>query len=399
MAKRRADIELNQDNWDDDLRTTTKGDFDKADKEILSQRKILTARTNRTPTGTSGLFKSFTAFSDCSRGNPVSFNFGPNPSSVKENGHKDEETEYLEHLQNLNQSLLDWITKHVKEDPFCILSPIFSDYDKHLSGINSKFPKQSSVDAVPLLEKKEASSRLIAKTSEAIETPANSAPNSIFVFGNSISKSTPISSGSSTDCTDKKPIFSFGLPPITTTSNKFSPSLFQFPSVSSFSQKPANLDPKQNTNNQQGDDDDEEYIPPKPEVKDFKEEGSVFTTRCKLFYKVDNEWKERGLGNLFIKPTTNDKFQLLIRADTNLGNILLNILVTKEMPIKQQKNNLTLVCVPSPPLPSHVKSSVNNEEDNGQPKPVPMLIRVKTEEGATTLLNQMDSHRGVSAKS
>lgn len=48
MAKRRADIELNQDNWDDDLRATTKGNFDKADKDIISQRKILTARTNRT---------------------------------------------------------------------------------------------------------------------------------------------------------------------------------------------------------------------------------------------------------------------------------------------------------------------------------------------------------------
>ncbi|CAI2725837.1 unnamed protein product [Schistosoma spindalis] len=399
MAKRRADIELNQDNWDDDLRATTKGNFDKADKEILSQRKILTARTNKTSSGTSGLFKSFTAFSDCSSGNPVSFDFGLKPSSVKENGHKDEETEYLEHLQTLNQSLLDWITKHIKEDPFCILSPIFSDYDKHLSGINSKFPKQSLVGAVTLPEKKEASNHLTAKTSEAVETPANSAPNSVFIFGNSIPKPTPISTGPSNDSTDKKPIFSFGLPPITTTSTKFPQSLFQFPTVSNFSQKPVNIDPKQDTSNQQGDDDDEEYIPPKPEVKDFKEDGSVFTTRCKLFYKVDNEWKERGLGNLFIKPTTNDKFQLLIRADTNLGNILLNILVTKDVPIKQQKNNLTLVCIPSPPLPSQTKSTLNNEEDNGQPKPVPMLIRVKTEEGATELLNQMDSHRGVSAKS
>lgn len=78
---------------------------------------------------------------------------------------------------------------------------------------------------------------------------------------------------------------------------------------------------------------------------------------------------------------------------------MLNILVTKDVPIKQQKNNLTLVCIPSPPLPSQAKSSLTNEEDNGQPKPVPMLIRVKTEEGATELLSQMDLHRGVSTKS
>ncbi|RTG80393.1 nuclear pore complex protein Nup50, partial [Schistosoma bovis] len=355
---------LNQDNWDDDLRATTKGNFDKADKDIISQRKILTARTNRTSSGTSGLFKSFTAFSDCSSGNPVSFDFGLKHSSVKENGHKDEETEYLEHLQTLNQSLLDWITKHIKEDPFCILSPVFSDYDKHLSGINSKFPKQSLVGAVSLPEKKEASSHLIAKTSEVIETPVKSAPNPVFFFGNSIPKPTPISSGSSTDSTDKKPIFSFGLPPITTTSTNFTQSLFQFPSVSSFSQKPVNLDPKQNTSNQQGDDD-----------------GVNYSTKRIIGY-----------------------FQLLIsffypQNSNFLGNILLNILVTKDVPIKQQKNNLTLVCIPSPPLPSQAKSSLTNEEDNGQPKPVPMLIRVKTEEGATELLSQMDLHRGVSTKS
>lgn len=45
----------------------------------------------------------------------------------------------------------------------------------------------------------------------------------------------------------------------------------------------------------------------------------VFLHRCKLFYKKDNEFKEKGVGTLHLKPAGNEKTQLLVRADTNLG--------------------------------------------------------------------------------
>ncbi|CAH8837315.1 unnamed protein product [Trichobilharzia szidati] len=403
MAKRRADIELNQDNWDEELEPKKVEEFAKADKEILSQRKILTARTHRSSnTGTAGLFKSFTGFSNCSNVKAASFNFGQTSVNNTKNGHKDEDAEYLEHVQALNQNLLDWITKHIKEDPFCILTPIFTDYDKHLSDINSKFPKQSAAEVIPLSKKKEESSATNIN-SEVSKPSTTSAPPSLFTFGNALSKSsTTTPPVTTTDSVDKKPSFSFGLPPISTVNSTFPQSLFQFSKTPSFSQKTTESDSKQVFtfgNQQTEDDDNEEYVPPKPEVKEIKEDGSVFSTRCKLFYKVDTEWRERGLGNLFIKPTATDKFQLLMRADTNLGNILLNVLITKDVPIKQQKNNLTLVCVPSPPLPSQGKSSSGSKEGDEQPKPVPLLIRVKTEEAAGELLSQMDLHRGVTTKS
>lgn len=44
-----------------------------------------------------------------------------------------------------------------------------------------------------------------------------------------------------------------------------------------------------------------------------------FVHRCKLFYKKDNEFKEKGVGTLHLKPAGNEKTQLLVRADTNLG--------------------------------------------------------------------------------
>lgn len=47
-----------------------------------------------------------------------------------------------------------------------------------------------------------------------------------------------------------------------------------------------------------------------------------FPHRCKLFYKKDNEFKEKGVGTLHLKPTASQKTQLLVRADTNLGGYL-----------------------------------------------------------------------------
>lgn len=41
--------------------------------------------------------------------------------------------------------------------------------------------------------------------------------------------------------------------------------------------------------------------------------------RCKLFYKKDAEFKEKGVGTLHLKLTQHGKTQLIIRADTNLG--------------------------------------------------------------------------------
>ena len=41
--------------------------------------------------------------------------------------------------------------------------------------------------------------------------------------------------------------------------------------------------------------------------------------RCKLFYQKDGAWTERGVGHLHLKKI-DEKTQLLVRADTNLGN-------------------------------------------------------------------------------
>lgn len=42
--------------------------------------------------------------------------------------------------------------------------------------------------------------------------------------------------------------------------------------------------------------------------------------RCKLFYQKEGAWVEKGVGNLHLKPC-GEKTQMVMRADTNLGNI------------------------------------------------------------------------------
>lgn len=42
--------------------------------------------------------------------------------------------------------------------------------------------------------------------------------------------------------------------------------------------------------------------------------------RCKLFYKKESEFKEKGVGTLHLKLTEQKTTQMIVRADTSLGN-------------------------------------------------------------------------------
>ena len=93
---------------------------------------------------------------------------------------------------------------------------------------------------------------------------------------------------------------------------------------------------------------------------------SILCFRCKLFYKKEKEFKEKGLGMLHLKKVDGgNKTQMIVRAETNLGNILLNILVGDSLNIMKRKNNLQFGCIPNPPIP-------------GMPEgPAIMLLKVK----------------------
>ena len=65
---------------------------------------------------------------------------------------------------------------------------------------------------------------------------------------------------------------------------------------------------------------------------------------------------------------------------------MLNIMLSSSMPMSRQgKNNVTLICVPNPPL--------DGGDDN---KPVSMLIKVKTGEDADELLQKLEEAKKTS---
>jgi len=122
------------------------------------------------------------------------------------------------------------------------------------------------------------------------------------------------------------------------------------------------------------------------EIKQVTEDDAKYSKKCKLFFKKDGSYVEKGVGMLYIKPVEGEKHQLLIRADTNLGNVLLNILLSSQIPTTRVgKNNVMLVCVPNPPVdPKQAEPAT----------PCPMLIRVKDGEAADELKAKIEECSG-----
>uniref|UniRef100_A0A2I3H938 Nuclear pore complex protein Nup50 n=1 Tax=Nomascus leucogenys TaxID=61853 RepID=A0A2I3H938_NOMLE len=222
-------------------------------------------------------------------------------------------------LAALNCSVRDWIVKHVNTNPLCDLTPIFKDYEKYLANIEQQHGNNG-------------------RNSESESNKAAAETQSPSLFG-------------STKLQQESTFLFHENGPIITRSDKCQ------------------------AEGDSGECKEKNDEPPKVVVTEVKEEDAFYSKKCKLFYKKDNEFKEKGIGTLHLKPTANQKTQLLVRADTNLGNILLNVLIPPNMPCTRTgKNNVLIVCVPNPPI-----------DEKNATIPVTMLIRVETSEDADEL--------------
>ncbi|KPJ01886.1 Nuclear pore complex protein Nup50 [Papilio xuthus] len=309
---------------------------------------------------------------------------------------------YYSKLKALNVSVLEWIKKHVDETPLCILTPIFKDYDKYLIEIQNEY------ESCKKEEKETTNENDSTKISETIKNPPVSVNNSVAsIFAASVNTPKSIFS-SAIKSTTQSPSFSFGFtstPSTNTTSSGFTFGLSSTQSTSTTSspfavstansipngQQPfsfgtgkpfsfnSNIQTQSNTENtnENAEENDE---PPKVEFTPVVEENSIFDKSCKIFIKKDNNFVDKGVGTLYIKKINDsEKHQLLVRANTNLGNILLNLVLTSSIPTQRMgKNNVMLVCIPTP---------------EAKPPPVPILIRVKTSEEADDLLNTLDKYK------
>ncbi|XP_036276134.1 nuclear pore complex protein Nup50 isoform X2 [Pipistrellus kuhlii] len=303
---------------------------------------------------------------------------------------------YHKQLAALNCCVRDWIVKHVDANPLCDLTPVFRDYESYLAGI-----EQQQGDSGSSGSEQKSSQMSLDSQAPSLFGSAKSQQESTFLFH---ADKTEGASGKKTAAEpEKKGDLSLG---VTSASFSFGKKMdgsvldslnsgplagFSFssgnaslfgkdiaqskPAASPFSAPGLESQAGGGSAGCKGGEEEESDEPPKVVVTEVKEEDAFYSKKCKLFYKKDNEFKEKGVGTLHLKPTANQKTQLLVRADTNLGNILLNVLVPPNMPCTRTgKNNVLIVCVPNPPV-----------DERNAAAPVPMLVRVKTSEDADEL--------------
>ncbi|NWZ63932.1 NUP50 protein, partial [Acrocephalus arundinaceus] len=453
MAKRIAEKELTDRNWDQEDEAEEVGTFSVASEEVLKNRAIKKAKRRNvgSESESGGAFKGFKGFMLPSGKGGGGFSgfgngAGVKPSEGLSNGSTSvsstppfsslkstSETQsafgnaavfaekkvaspranggsqpcssgstlsaaapgsgaYHKQLAALNCSVRDWIVKHVNANPLCDLTPIFKDYEQYLasieqqhggssdSGSENESSKTPGPRAVPVFgssklqqgstflfnnKTEDTSDKKPEAASEKRDTLLGAASTVSFNFGKSVDSSVLGSLGSGT-------LSSFSFSP--GNSGLFGKDATQAKSVTTASTSSLEAQTDSGNNDDKGGEEEEEE-PPKVIVNEVKEDDAFYSKKCKLFYKKDNEFKEKGVGTLHLKPAGNEKTQLLVRADTNLGNILLNVLIPPKMPCTRTgKNNVLIVCVPNPPI-----------DEKNPAVPVTMLIRVKTSEDADEL--------------
>lgn len=256
---------------------------------------------------------------------------------------KNEDARYLEQLSALNTSFCAWITKHVADNSFVDLTPVFKDYENHLAAIEKP---ASSTGHLSAIEKTSATGGWSAQgTKEKVASKEETKPGAAVLPERKLDVKAEIK-------VERKEELK----------------------VEAMEKKGGDEDCDG------GEDDDEPQEEEKPKrkstVDDEIEKNALMKTRAKLFYKKGEEYIELGTGNLLVCKTTGSGVQLLMRNETTLAKVLLNVRVTAQMPLTVKGNNVFLVCVPNPPLTS--KSPEN-------PTPATYLIRVKTGDIATTL--------------
>lgn len=359
---------------------------------------------------------------------PMSNTFGTSKPEVNENEKdkkpgdtkNDKKMKYYSKLKGLNESVSDWIKKHVEQTPLCILTPIFKDYDKYLKEIQDEFGSDK--------EDFEQKSENKFSTGESNTLFGNSATKTVGATGNDTGASsifnvspsskslftTQSKTAAATEKSEKSGSFNFGIGSSTNTSSTISTSTagFSFGAITSSTASAVTSSPfsfatststtasngtaapfsfgngkpfsfssniKQNTNTTE-ETNEEEDSPPKVEFTPIVEENSVYDKRCKVFVKKDGNFVDKGVGTLYIKKIEESgKHQLLVRANTNLGTILVNLILASAIPTQRMgKNNVMLVCIPTP---------------ESKPPPTPILIRVKTSEEADELLETFNKYK------
>lgn len=379
MSKRRAGIQLTKDNCDresdDEVESLSAPQM--ADSETLKSRPIVKAKrrlentSNEENEKSGGLFSGFKG----GFGSSGKFTFGTSPFALTTNSTltsgnstfgsstfcvpkfgtnipvnktndnvnvsstNDENDSFSSYLEKLNRDFYSHIKKYMDSSKLYDFTVVCEGYIEHIKKFtkneNSEKPKTSS-------------------------TEVNNNKPGLFNFGKTSSLS-PFGSNSLGNN------FIFGA-----ASNSLSNNGLFGKNLTKFSTSIKNEETKESTtetNTDGGGDGNESDVPPKVVSVQHTESDAVYSKKCKLYFQKDGSYVEKGVGFLYIK-TSNSRPQLLIRADTTTGNILLNISLVDSLPVSKADGNkgVMLTCIPNPELET-------KKDDKKQS--VTFLIRVK----------------------
>lgn len=422
-GKRTAGTDLNHDNWNDEEESEDAGEFRKASNEILQQRVRKIAKRRGVEEGGNGKpasnnpFGGFGGFGATPALNPSPFGFlAKMPSSTitsmpantttpvsttKTNGESktnalgksDNNTEFLGKVKALNVAFVNWTKRHIDEDSLCDLTPVFKDYEKYMRDFEllktkkqtTEPPKNDSTSSFTFGKPASTNNSSPQPSINVFASkPAASPVKTSLLPALAPTESKGFSMGLSTAAPNTQSTaapFSFGLQKTSTMNSSAIFGGFSAAPAFSFGNVTQNKTetPKVATDGATGEGAEEESDePPKNEFKPVVEEDSLYSKRCKVFVKTGADYSDRGVGTVFLKKV-EDKLQMIVRADTNLGNILLNIIISGGLPVSRMgKNNVMVVCIPTP---------------DSKPPPVSVLIRVKTGEEADNLLATIEKHK------
>lgn len=124
-------------------------------------------------------------------------------SSIPTNDKKGKSNDYYSKLKGLNESVSNWIKKHVDANPLINLQPIFKDYERYFNELE-----------------KEEDNKTETKTDDPKKTNANVSSMSTFVFkaASSVPDSTAEKTRQESISNKAQPKFSFGSFPTVITS-------------------------------------------------------------------------------------------------------------------------------------------------------------------------------------
>ena len=143
----------------------------------------------------------------------------------------------------------------------------------------------------------------------------------------------------------------------------------------------------------EGDEKDEaDVVPIIPvEEQEVAEPDALVSKKCKVLYLDAGAWKSRGIGTAHLKAIDDNAVQLIVRAATSLGAVLLNVRVGKDTKITRNSRkgkegtsneSVDIFCLPFPAF-----KGVDGS------KPYQFVLKFKDEKEANELYGVVESVR------